>query len=127
MRPTITIKGVEFPACLCECGEAVGSKANYRPGHDARHAGQVARQAADDLENLAQYLKQLPSTALRRKALRHAERLAPASPKAPSRVKIGRWDYPMRWTTDNKMERNTKRDGSGTWVPYSGPAPEGAL
>lgn len=129
MRPTITVKGVEFPACLCDCGEVVGSKANYRPGHDARHAGRIARQAAGDLENAAQYLGELPSPALRHKALRQAERLALGGPKpkvrtAPSRIKVGRWDYPTRWAeaTGDRMERNTKRDGSGAWVPYSGPA-----
>lgn len=130
MRPTVTIKGVELPACLCGCGEVVGGKANYRPGHDARHAGQVARRAADDLDNAAQYLKELPSPALRHKALKQAERLAlgrsgPTKARGtPGRVKIGRWDYPARWADDtsNRIERNTKRDGSGAWVPYSGPA-----
>lgn len=29
--------------CACGCALPVVSKANYRPGHDARHAGQVAR------------------------------------------------------------------------------------
>lgn len=76
MRPVVNVKGVEFPACLCGCGEVVSGKANYRPGHDARHASRVARRAAGDLENAAQYMRELPSPALRHKALRQAERLA---------------------------------------------------
>lgn len=30
--------------------------------------------------------------------------------------KLGRWEYPARMTGAGKVERNTKRDGSGTWV-----------
>src|SRR4051812_7886730 len=32
-----------FRSCACGCGENVAPKRQYRPGHDARHAGQIAR------------------------------------------------------------------------------------
>lgn len=36
-------------------------------------------------------------------------------------VKIGRWTYPARVRlSDGRVERNTKRDGSGEWVEYEG-------
>lgn len=42
-------------------------------------------------------------------------------------VRVGRWDYPARTRVNSNtqeifpdsMERNTKRDGSGEWVPVS--------
>ena len=56
--------------CLCGCGEATGR--NYRPGHDARHAGQVGRalaQAPDlTVDQREALLHELPSLALREKA-----------------------------------------------------------
>lgn len=61
---------LEPDACLCGCGEPPQTKlARYRPGHDARHAADVARRlralgGADD-----RVLAELPSLALRRKAL----------------------------------------------------------
>jgi len=71
--------------CLCGCGEAV-AKSNYRPGHDARHAGNVGRQVAEDvinttkkgavphadLETDADRFADLPTDALKAKALRVA-------------------------------------------------------
>lgn len=53
--------------CLCGCAEVVKSKrGTYRPGHDARHAGEVARQVAADGDT-GRY-EALPTEALRSKA-----------------------------------------------------------
>lgn len=63
--------------CLCGCGENV-AKSNYRPGHDARHAGQVARSIAGSKVTPVQATKALsvlPSSALRLKASAMADRL----------------------------------------------------
>ena len=39
--------------CGCGCGEAVGTNAKFRPGHDARHAGNVGRALAVDANDPA--------------------------------------------------------------------------
>lgn len=61
--------------CLCQCGEATSKKANYKPGHDARHFAAVAREIAANPRRRASLLGTLPSPALRAKAERAAERL----------------------------------------------------
>jgi predicted RNase H-like nuclease len=62
--------------CRCGCGEQVGRRALYRPGHDARHVSQVGRAmmaaGAEDPDLLAA----LPSEALRAKARAMLERSA---------------------------------------------------
>lgn len=62
------------PTCTCGCGEQIGPKATYRPGHDARHAGAVARAIAADPKQEKTLLLALPSPALRAKAQRAAAR-----------------------------------------------------
>lgn len=69
----------EFRKCNCGCGENVSGKSWYRPGHDARHAGNVAR---DIVANHAtrgydrrEALAALSSDKLRVKAEDMAERL----------------------------------------------------
>lgn len=60
--------------CKCNCGETVSNF--YRPGHDARHAGQVARQVHQAWlggQEATNILKQLPSVALQVKATDLAE------------------------------------------------------
>lgn len=70
-------------ACHCGCGEQIGPKATYRPGHDARHAGMVARDIAADPKQEKTLLLALPSPALRAKAQRAAARAtAKAAEKA---------------------------------------------
>jgi hypothetical protein len=55
--------------CRCGCGEATsGRRALYRPGHDARHAGQIARAILADPDQRDALLAALPSAALRDKA-----------------------------------------------------------
>lgn len=60
--------------CYCGCGEEVGEKSFYRPGHDSRHVGIVARQvvASDAFETIT---TQLPTVALQFKAWNMAYRL----------------------------------------------------
>jgi len=112
---------VEARTCGCGCGEQVGRKATYRPGHDARHASAVARQVADldphgaeAAREVAALLDSLGSDALRAKAgrmleNRHTEALNgygdagvyvpwtsnPALGQAAQEVKVGRWWQPV--------------------------------
>jgi len=63
---------VGFKQCLCQCGSNVPPKSNYKPGHDARHAGSIGRTLAalDPVERaLSTVLDLLPTDALRQKAL----------------------------------------------------------
>lgn len=70
--------GTTGNTCRCGCGEAIGTKSQYRPGHDARHAGAVARDlaasAAEGYERTTAD-SDLGSDALRAKAYKMAERL----------------------------------------------------
>lgn len=68
-------KATAAPACTCGCGEQISPTATYRPGHDARHAGAVARAIAADPKQAKTFLLALPSPALRAKAQRAADRL----------------------------------------------------
>ena len=172
--------------CNCGCGEATSSsKTQYKPGHDARHAGMVARaMAAAKINGDTTYtpaLSELPSPKLQAKAQAMAKRIVEQvsekaskaarkpAPRATSKaakadqkaadtlaekvaaeeaahaeaeatkraeieaeiqadepvsgeftVKMGRWEYPARYTEDGTVERNTKRDGSGEWIKFSG-------
>lgn len=110
-------------SCKCGCGAPTSnSRRLYRPGHDARHAGQVARAIAAGQVTLADGLAQLPSDALRIKARDMVARLqAKAQAAEPIvaetfKVKRGRWTYPAQRMSDGTEYRNTKRDGSGDWV-----------
>ncbi|AOZ65091.1 hypothetical protein KDJ05_gp55 [Arthrobacter phage Oxynfrius] len=73
-----TAKAVTTRHCTCGCGEATSSaKTMYKPGHDARHAGNVARAMAadyDDAKN-ADKLEALPTANLQHKAKMMAARL----------------------------------------------------
>lgn len=64
--------------CLCGCGEATGKKSNYRPGHDARHAGNVGRAIAAEYAtpgfDRRELLAVLPSDSLKAKAEAIAEK-----------------------------------------------------
>lgn len=123
--------------CNCGCGESVAGKANYRPGHDARHAGMVGREAVAAFErgqghwDSKEFYTELPSPALRDKALNVARKIAEKTgPVDQSRrrdvekqygtglgqVKVGRWTYPARELENGTFERNTQRDGNGEWV-----------
>lgn len=132
--PTTTINGSAFKGCACHCGLPVTSRSDYRPGHDARHAGQVARDAVESfrhgqgaVDSPEFYTELANRPALAAKARKMAlgivakdegkktGRSIPAQDMT-GEVKIGRWTYPARMTIAGKVQRNTKRDGSGPWV-----------
>ncbi|WP_018178759.1 hypothetical protein [Jongsikchunia kroppenstedtii] len=72
-------KGKRTPQeCRCGCGEMTGG-GNYRPGHDARHVGQVARAVVAKEISLAEGMDQLGSQALQLKAQAQIVRLTPAA------------------------------------------------
>ena len=109
----------DLPVCKCGCGEICNRGRNYRPGHDARHAGQIARHIAKHdptEEDRTTLLGFLPTAALQRKADDMADRLlrkdaAKARNQTPEKVakdmakeiakvvmekgtvKVGRWTY----------------------------------
>lgn len=64
----------DLPLCMCGCEFPVTNrKRNYKPGHDARHAGRIAREvAAGGLRSL---IGELPTQPLRNKAEAMADRL----------------------------------------------------
>lgn len=58
----------EFKKCLCGCDENVPPKSTFRPGHDARLAGQIARDMLAAGEYDDEKVAILPTEALRDKA-----------------------------------------------------------
>ena len=131
-KPTLTLANAN---CLCGCGLAPSSSTStYRQGHDARHAGIIARAMLDVAINSEDSdpmdeLKKLPSPALRGKALLHFERLMDRHARAEARAqrgwtlgtaKKGRWVYPAR-RKGQVTQINTKRDGNGEWVALDRP------
>lgn len=72
--------------CGCACGAAVSPSASFRPGHDARHAGNTGRAlAANPKDRAAQQALDAMSPALRSKAERvrdNAAAKAATKPKA---------------------------------------------
>lgn len=115
--------------CRCGCGAYTNHPTStYLPGHDARHAGNVARAIVADPTARISQLQTLPTERLREKASALVERwvakaaakdATPARTFVPGSVKVGRWTYPARSWSDGTTERNTKRDGSGEWVPVA--------
>lgn len=99
--------------CLCGCGEVLTTRSLYRPGHDARHAGQVGRAVAEimngghdegDQIEIDRLYGTLGSDLLRSKAERVADNanrknLAKAKPEYPDVdgiVKVGKNEYPAK-------------------------------
>ncbi|QHB47223.1 hypothetical protein SEA_APPLECIDER_54 [Arthrobacter phage AppleCider] len=75
--------------CNCGCGEATSSsKTMYKPGHDARHAGNVARAMAADYNDAGneEKLEALPSANLKHKARTMAARLVEKAAKKADRT-----------------------------------------
>lgn len=72
-KPKADPNPADLPLCKCGCGSPCSRKSNYRPGHDARHAGNVARAIAASEDYTL--LNDLPTDALRDKASAMAERL----------------------------------------------------
>lgn len=86
----------EARACACgTCHEAVGPKATYRPGHDARHVSYLLQGLVNsyaDGKPVTKVLingmaKELPSEPLRAKFLRAAERLVAKQTEAAKEAK----------------------------------------
>lgn len=67
----------DLPLCRCGCKSPIGRKSTYKPGHDARHAGDVARALAGTKDPQAGeiMLASLGSDALRQKATAMADRI----------------------------------------------------
>lgn len=126
-EPKLESNQIKHP-CRCGCGFNTNHPGStYLPGHDARHAGHVARAMGDpglSDEQRSKLLEGLPSQALQAKAIDLAMRWATkAEAKGKTRTitatgsaKKGRWTYPTRTWSDGVTERNAKRDGSGEWV-----------
>lgn len=123
-----------LPLCLCGCEQVTKRDRNYRPGHDARHAGIIGRKMAlnpGDADNL---LVELPTQALQLKAERvaaneaaRAEKKAnKASRKAsreaakatvelvptfpvPGTLKVGRWTYQAQQEADGSVVYTTAK------------------
>lgn len=63
--------------CKCKCQATVGPKANYRPGHDAKHVSHLLTNVRIEMRHLGQAVKAtdeglaaLPTRALKFKFLR---------------------------------------------------------
>ena len=84
--------------CLCGCEGEPKPKRNYLPGHDARHASLVGRNAADRFSHggFRPWLgvTYLPTPALEAKALGLATRKVAADP-----------DSPYRWVAQAKLSK----------------------
>lgn len=65
----------ENTPCRCGCGlGTIRPDAFYLPGHDARHAGAIGRQAIAEPNRAEDLIKSLPSDRLRAKAQAMIER-----------------------------------------------------
>lgn len=60
--------------CWCGCGSPVPAKSFYRPGHDSRHVGQVAREVAAS-DTFHAIVDHLPTRPLQLKAWNMAYRI----------------------------------------------------
>ncbi|MFJ2533279.1 hypothetical protein [Microbacterium maritypicum] len=87
----------EIPVNTCACGtchEAVGPKAMYRPGHDARHVSVLLQGLVNEYADgrkvtkalIAAEAKHLPTEALRAKFTRAAERLMSKQAEADAKA-----------------------------------------
>lgn len=122
--PKATVRATnpaDLPLCLCGCNQPVSNRnRNYRPGHDARHAGAIGKALGtmhpeEDEENWTAMLGFLPTAALQDKANNIGRRIAAkrivqlekkmqGAAKAindkiapvefqSGKIKIGRWEY----------------------------------
>lgn len=127
-----------LPSCLCGCGTVIQSrKGMYRPGHDARHAGNIGRALMEAGRIDSDLLEKLPTDKLRDKAIamfnknneRKVTKVQAAQAKEPQVapepeptddvegvVKVGRVEYPAKRHPDGSITRCTTKDGKGKYV-----------
>lgn len=73
--------------CHCGCGAEANVGRTYRPGHDARHAGQVARANIEGAQGAAEALELLPAK-LKAKAARMIANAAAKEEKRAAAARI---------------------------------------
>lgn len=125
---TVSTKKKEASPCLCGCGEPAMS--NYRPGHDARHAGQIGREIAANFNTKGfdrrTLLAVLPSDALKAKAEKVAETATKPKadkPKTPveGTIKVGKNEVIAR-RHPNGLVEYLPADGKSDWKTASASA-----
>ncbi|WP_244093474.1 hypothetical protein [Microbacterium sp. 3H14] len=82
--------------CNCGCGEAVGRRAIYRPGHDAKHCSKLVAELFNTIQDggkvtptaITSAAKSLPSAALQAKFRRAAERFIAKAATDAKKVEV---------------------------------------
>lgn len=120
-RSSLKSASKEPHPCGCGCGEVITTRSVYRPGHDARHAGQVGRAMADllggsptaaDKKEADRLVATLPSDNLKAKAFRIRDNAMAKSKAKPEPeptavegiVQVGKNAWPARRYNDGKVE-----------------------
>lgn len=138
------INGVSLEAyalCACACGDRTNSpKSIYRPGHDAKHVTKLVWLVVAGTMTRGAAISYLPSNALIVKFENALSRVLIKEDKtkranafkakindvattnfeeiSQSRtLKIGRWTYPAKVYSSGSVFYNSKRDGTGEWLP----------
>lgn len=118
-----TAQTTETKTCRCGCGESVGKKSQYKPGHDARHAGMVARAIRETPTRREELFATLGSDALRAKAARmiakfsQPKKAAAPKPEPVYEVKVGRWWYLQTGLNADGGILYTSKDGQARIAP----------
>jgi hypothetical protein len=74
-------------ACGCGCGQTANLGRQYRPGHDARHAGAVGRMVAEGKDGAQEALAALPAK-LQAKAQAFADNRAKEAARKAAAAKV---------------------------------------
>ena len=89
MSTKAIVTEIPLNTCACQCGEPVGRRALYRPGHDARHVSMllapVKASGKADPKWIERTAALLPSEPLRVKFTRAAERLVTKQAEADAK------------------------------------------
>lgn len=80
--------------CFCGCGSEISERSYYRPGHDSRHVGIVARHIAESME--WNQIQDLPTLALQMKAWNAAYRLHTRTVKQVAKLAKASKPKPVR-------------------------------
>ena len=126
-RPAERTKDEGYHPCYCGCGENVPAKSYYRPGHDARHAGEIGRKVAEthdeslfnDLpsERLVIKAKNIAIKALERTKAKEDREAAKNAPEVvEGTLQVGKKERIGRRFKDGKIEY---MDDAGEWKPAS--------